>query len=235
VTGLLGSSADWYLMRASGFVALVLLTLTVGLGVANLARLARGRWTRAVGALVHRNASLLAVVFLAIHVLTAISDRYVHVSPLAIVVPGASSYDPLWVGLGAVAVDLAVAVIVTSLVRSRLPQRTWQLVHWLAYLMWPVALVHSIGSGSGSGADTGTTWSTVIYVVCGLAFAGAVAVRLLRRGGPPVPPTGGRGIPSRYAPARTAAAAPARPARSPGGLRRPVPVRTATPSPRSFQ
>ncbi len=68
MNALLGAKAAWYLMRASGFVAFGLLTITLALGVANLARWERGRWTRAVAALVHRNASLLAVVFLAIHI-----------------------------------------------------------------------------------------------------------------------------------------------------------------------
>lgn len=178
MTSLIGTSADWYLMRGSGFVALILLTITVSLGVANVARLARGGWTRTVAALVHRNVSLLAVVFLVLHVLTAISDPYVKVPLLATLVPGASGYAPLWIGLGALSVDLLIAVVVTSLVRSRLPRRAWQLVHWLAYLCWPLAMFHSVGSGSGSGVDTGTAWSTAIYLACGLAFAAAVAVRL---------------------------------------------------------
>ncbi len=178
MSGLLGTSADWYLMRGSGFVALILLTLTAALGIANVARLARGPWTRMVAALVHRNVSLLAVVFLAVHVLTAISDKYVKVPALAILVPGASGYDPLWVGLGALTVDLLIAVLVTSLLRSRLRQRSWQLVHWLAYLAWPSALLHAIGSGSGTGADTGRGWSTLIYLACVIVFTSSVAVRL---------------------------------------------------------
>lgn len=179
MTALLGTSADWYLMRGSGFVALILLTVTVCLGVANLGRLARGGWTRTVAALVHRNVSLLAVVFLAVHIITAISDRYVKVPALSILVPGASGYDPVWIGLGALSVDLLIAVVVTSLIRSRLRQRAWQIVHWLAYLCWPSAMIHSIGAGSGSGVDTGSAWSTAIYLICGFAFGAAVAVRLV--------------------------------------------------------
>lgn len=179
---LLSTNSDWYLMRASGFVALGLLTIALCLGITNLARVSVGPWTRTLSALVHRNVSLLALVFLVIHVLTAISDRYVQIPALSIFVPGLSGYDHLWIGLGAISVDLMIAVVATSLLRGRLPRRAWQFVHWTAYLMWPSALIHSIFSGTGNGQDTGTEWSTAIYVGCGLLFAVAVTARLrLRR------------------------------------------------------
>jgi sulfoxide reductase heme-binding subunit YedZ len=165
-------------MRGSGFVAFGLLTLTACLGIANVGRLARSAWTRTVSALVHRNVSLLAVVFLAVHIVTALGDRYVKIPLSAVFVPGTSGYDPLWVGLGALSLDLMIAVVVTSLLRSRLRHRTWRLVLWLAYLSWPTALVHSLGSGSGSGVDTGAAWSTVIYVILSLAFGTAVVARI---------------------------------------------------------
>jgi sulfoxide reductase heme-binding subunit YedZ len=183
VNALLGAKAAWYLMRASGFVAFGLLTLTLALGVANVARWERGRCTRAVAALVHRNASLLAVVFLAVHIATAVSDKYVSIPALSTVIPGVSGYDPLWVGLGAVSVDVMVALVVTSLLRERLGRRIWQAVHWSAYLAWPAALAHSIGTGSGSGVDTGHLWSTAIYVTAGVAVAAAVVVRVAVRAG----------------------------------------------------
>jgi DMSO/TMAO reductase YedYZ heme-binding membrane subunit len=181
MTSLLGTTANWYLMRASGFVALALFTLTICLGIANVGRLAKGAWTRAVAALVHRNASLLAVVFLFIHVITATSDRYVNVPALSSIVPGLSGYDPLWIGIGALSVDLVIAVAATSLLRKRMRPATWRLVHWLSYICWPAAFVHSIGAGSGQGVDTGHTWSTAIYFICGAAFAIAVAARLALR------------------------------------------------------
>lgn len=180
--GLIGASADWYLMRASGFVAMALLTVTVCLGVANLGRLAKGPWTRTVSALVHRNVSLLAVLFLAIHIATAIGDTYAKVGILSIVVPGVSTYDPRWIGLGALSLDLMVAVTVTSLLRSRLPARIWRAVHWTAYLCWPLALVHGIGSGTGTGVDSRSAWAVALYAALGALFLVAVAVRLrLRR------------------------------------------------------
>jgi methionine sulfoxide reductase heme-binding subunit len=183
MNALIGAKAAWYLMRASGFVAFGLLTLTLALGVANVARWERGRWTRAVGALVHRNASLLAVVFLGVHIATAVTDKYVSIPALSVVIPGLSGYDPLWVGLGAVSVDVMVALVVTSLLRDRLGRVTWRAVHWLAYLAWPAALAHAIGSGAGNGVDTGHVWSTAIYAAAGLVVLAAIALRFAFRAG----------------------------------------------------
>lgn len=187
MSALLGTKATWYLMRGSGFVAFALLTITVCVGIANVSRWHQGGWTRTVTAFVHRNVSLLAVVFLGIHIASAVSDKYVPIPIKAIFVPGTSGYDPLWIGLGAVAIDAMLAVFVTSLLRARLGHRAWRAVHWLAYLSWPTAFAHAVGAGTGSGVDTGHLWSTVIYVLTGLAFAVAVIARLRLRSRPRMP------------------------------------------------
>ena len=206
MSALLGTKATWYLMRGSGFVAFVLLTITVCVGIANLSRWQRGGWTRTATAFVHRNVSLLAVVFLAVHIATALSDKYVSIPLSAIFVPGTSGYDPLWIGLGALAIDAMLAVLVTSLVRAHLGHRLWRAVHWLAYVSWPVAFVHSVGSATGNGVDTGHVWSTAIYVVTGVAFLSAVAVRLRLRSRPSMPEP----APSRRVPALAGTASNAR-------------------------
>jgi sulfoxide reductase heme-binding subunit YedZ len=219
VTGLISNSAHWEILRATGVVAFVLLTVTVGLGIANLTRWQRGRWSRTVVALVHRNASLLAVVFVAVHVVTAVTDKFVTIPIAAVVVPGLSHYRPFWVGLGAVTLDLLVTVTVTSLLRARLGHRAWRAVHWLAYASWPVAVAHAIGSGT----DTGRAWTTVIYATAGAAVLAALAVRLRWHPGPDAPlerPTAGP-TPARprTLPAPASALAPAGATTAPTGAR----------------
>ena len=108
-------------------------------------------WPRFLSAELHRNLALLSVVFLVIHVVTAILDPFVSLGWLSIVVPLASDYRPLWVGLGALSVDLFIAIVVTSLLRARFGQRVWRAVHWLAYASWPLAVLHSLGTGSRLG------------------------------------------------------------------------------------
>ncbi len=169
--------AVWYLMRASGVVSLVLLTVVLVLGIATRNRVRFGRAPAFVTAGIHRGVSLLSVVFVGVHVATAVADPYAQVGLVATVVPFAGSGNPLWVGLGTLSLDLVVALIVTSLLRRHIGARAWRLVHWAAYLCWPVAVAHTLGIGS----DAGTTWLRVTTAVCIALVAWASATRIAGR------------------------------------------------------
>lgn len=166
--------ALWYATRAFGVVALVLLTATVILGIAGTARFAAPGLPRVVTAGLHRNLSLLVLVLVALHVLSTIADGYAPIGFAAVVVPFGSAYRPLWLGLGAVAFDMLVAVTLTSLLRDRLSYRAWRCVHWFGYACWPVALWHSLGTGT----DTKVPWLLAIDALCIAGVAGAVWWRL---------------------------------------------------------
>jgi sulfoxide reductase heme-binding subunit YedZ len=113
-------------------------------------------------------------VFVGIHVLTSVLDTFVNISWAAIVVPFTSSYARFWVGMGAISLDLMIAVFVTSLLRARMRPRTWRAIHWLAYLSWPVALAHTFGMGT----DSREGWVIVLGVVCVASVAAALIWRL---------------------------------------------------------
>jgi predicted ferric reductase len=168
-----GPSAYWYLTRSTGAVALLLLTLAVALGVIDVKRWSTARWPRFVIDALHRNMALLALVFLVLHILTSVLDSFASISIVDAFVPFAGSYRPFWLGLGAVAFDLIVAVIVTSLLRARMGFATWRAVHWLTYASWPVALLHGLGTGS----DASSTWLLALSVVCMMAVLSAVIAR----------------------------------------------------------
>jgi methionine sulfoxide reductase heme-binding subunit len=165
---------QWYVIRASGVVAIALLTVTVVLGLMNRTRVSTDGWPRFVIDRLHRNASLLSVVFLGLHILTAVTDGWVAVSVLDAFVPFQGTYRQVWVGLGAIAADLLVAVVLTSLVRVRLGVKAWRGVHWLAYLAWPVAVAHGLGIGT----DSGQPWMLIIAAVCIGSVLIALAFRL---------------------------------------------------------
>ncbi len=169
-----GPSPLWYTTRATGVVALILLTGTVVLGVTGVFRLAAPNWPRVITAGLHRNISLLALAFVIVHVLTAVLDSYVHITLLNAIIPFSSDYRRLWLGLGAVAFDLLLAVLLTSLVRDRLPQRAWRAVHYLSYACWPIALWHGLGTGT----DSKLPWLLLLTAVCVLAVLIAVWYRL---------------------------------------------------------
>jgi sulfoxide reductase heme-binding subunit YedZ len=163
----------WYLTRASGAVALILLTVTIVIGIAAVGRAQSRRWPRFAVDAQHRSVSVLAFVFLVVHIGTAVLDNFAPITLLDAVVPFAGAYRPLWLGLGATAFDLLLAVAVTSLIRDRLGHRTWRAVHWLVYAAWPVAVLHGLGTGS----DVKQGWMTAVFLACGAAVAGAVIVR----------------------------------------------------------
>ena len=170
-------NAYWFITRGSAIVTLILLTLTVALGVASVKRIESAGVPRFVINAVHRNASLFACVFLAIHVVTAVLDTYVHTRIVDAFIPFGAAYRSFWMGLGAISLDLFVAVLVTSLLRRRIGYRAWRATHWLAYASWPVALLHTLGTGS----DVSTTWMRVVTGVCVAIVAASVLTRLSER------------------------------------------------------
>ena len=169
-----GTTAFWYASRATGVVALLLLTAVLVLGIlvnrqGRLPGLPRFAVTN-----LHRNISLLAVAFITVHVVTAVLDTFVSIPILSSVIPFASGYERLWLGLGAISFDLMLAMIITSLVRGHLNRILWRTIHLLAYLCWPVAFAHSIGSSK----DLQHGWLLDLSIACALVVAAAVLWRL---------------------------------------------------------
>jgi ferric reductase like protein len=187
MSGLLAASGNakvlWYLTRGTGVVALLLLTAGAVLGVMTSTRWQRSRVPRFLVSGLHRNVTLLALAFVVVHVVTTVADHFAPIGYRDAVLPYLSPYRPIWLGLGAVAFDLLLALIATSLLRARIGLRSWRAVHWLAYASWPVALVHSLGTGS----DARAGWLAVLGVSCTGALLLAVLWRVAAASGGPVP------------------------------------------------
>jgi sulfoxide reductase heme-binding subunit YedZ len=170
-----GSTSMWYLTRATGLVSLVLLSATVVLGVVASVGWTTERWPRFLSQTVHRNLSLFCLVLIGLHVVTTVADGYVPIGYLDAVIPFRTPYRPLWVGFGALAFDLLLAVAITSGLRRRIGTRAWRSVHWLAYVCWPIALLHGLGAGT----DTRLSLTLLINVLCIVSVVGAVGWRLV--------------------------------------------------------
>ncbi len=180
----------WYLSRGTGIVTLALLSLTLVLGVTSRRQ---GGWLampRFVVAGLHRNLALLVCAFVSVHIATAIIDPYAGIHVVSAFVPFTSSYRPLWVGLGAVALDVVLAVVITSVIRVRLGVGAWRTVHWLVYPLWPVTVAHALGAGS----DVRTGILTVVAALATALVAIAAAARLYGVFAPPAPVTAERGL-----------------------------------------
>lgn len=167
----------WLVSRASGLALLVLLSIVMALGVAARLGSAPLRWPRFVVGELHRALALFSLAFLGLHVVTALLDPYVQIGWAAVAAPFASAYRTVAIGLGALALDLGVAVVLTSLVRRRLGYRAWRLVHWLAYLAWPFAFVHALTAGP----DLRLWWVAAVEWGCAGLVLTAVVARLLDR------------------------------------------------------
>lgn len=178
-----GINPLWYATRAGGTIALLLLTASVVLGIAVAgqapARPSVGsRVSRFEVGLLHRNLSLLALMFLLTHIITAVIDPYVHLGWTVAVIPFLAQYRPPWLGLGTVAFDLIAAILITSALRFRLGRRRWKAVHALAYAAWLVAIVHALGTGT----DTRLVPQLWLYATCIAAVTAATCWRLWRAG-----------------------------------------------------
>jgi predicted ferric reductase len=168
------STPLWYLTRATGLVALVLLTLSMASGLLSSVRYQRPAWPRFVTIGLHRNTTLLAVAFTLAHIITTLADSFVPIRLQDTVIPFISAYRPFWLGLGAIAFDLLLALTITSLVRTRMSYGSWRLVHWSAYLCWPVAVLHGLGTGT----DTPVRWVLGLTVACVALIAALTGWRL---------------------------------------------------------
>jgi methionine sulfoxide reductase heme-binding subunit len=160
----------WYTTRGAGVVSLILLSGVVVLGLLARLRVEARAWPRFLSAAVHRDLALLTLIFLVLHIVTAVVDPFTHLGIVAATVPFGSHYRTFWLGLGTIAFELMLAIVATSLLRHHIGLRTWRAVHWLAYASWPIAVLH----GFGTGTDSASLWILAIDAVC----IGAVAIAL---------------------------------------------------------
>lgn len=179
------TNALWYFGRGFGVSALVLFSLVVVLGIVTRAGRPLPGLPRVTVSTVHRTASLTALLFLGLHVTTLLLDPYAQLRAVDAVLPFLAEYRPLWQGLGTLALDLVVVLVASSLLRPRVGLRLWRVLHWTAYLCWPLAVGHALGIGT----DNRSGWLLGVVAGCVLAVLVAVAWRLTsRRFASPAPP-----------------------------------------------
>ncbi len=167
-------AADEFLEYYAGVFTLVGLTGTVVWGLIATGRTFLGVRQRILAQTLHRAISTVAVGFLVVHIAFKLMEG--HTTWLGLLVPAWRGEDR-FVGLGNIAADLMIIVMVTGVARGRFagtrhPWR-WRLLHSLAYLSWPAAMVHGLESGR-SAAD----WVTVSYAVCAIVVGAALFVRV---------------------------------------------------------
>jgi predicted ferric reductase len=176
------NSLFWYTTRGAGAVSLILLSGVVILGILSTLRVQSDRWPRFLTTGLHRNLALMTLVFLALHIVTAVVDPFTNLGWAAAFIPFSSYYRTFWLGLGAVSFELLLAIVATSLVRGFLGHRAWRLIHWLTYAAWPVGVAHGLGTGT----DTWSAWMLGITAACVAGVGVAVVLRLTAGAGDPL-------------------------------------------------
>ena len=170
----MNDSILWYVTRGAGAVTLILLSTVVVLGVLGTQRLQSPGWPRFLTTGLHSNLALMTLVFLAVHIVTAVVDPFTNLGWAAAFIPFDTSYRTFWLGLGVISFELLLAIVATSLVRGFIGHRSWRAIHWLTYAAWPVGVIH----GMGTGTDTWSAWMLAITCACVAAVGLAVFWRV---------------------------------------------------------
>ena len=169
------SAVTWDTARAGGFAAYILLSVAVSVGLVLRNRWQTPKWPRLITNELHGYLSLLALVFIVVHVLAVLVDPFTRFGLAEVLVPFVSHYRPVWMGLGIVALYLLLAVWLSSRLRTRVGYETWRRIHVLAYGVYVAATIHGLGTGS----DTRSVWAPIVYASSVVVVGGLAARRLL--------------------------------------------------------
>ena len=170
----MSNSVLWYTTRGAGAVTLILLSVVVVLGILSTLRVQSPGWPRFLTTGLHRNLALMTLVFLALHIVTAVVDPFTNLGWGAAVIPFSSYYRTFWLGLGVISFDLLLAIVLTSLFRGFIGHGVWRAIHWLTYAAWPVGVLHGIGTGT----DATSAWMLAITAGCVAAVGVSIVLRL---------------------------------------------------------
>ncbi len=165
----------WYLSRSAGLVAYALLWGSVVWGLLLSAR-PGGRLRPPALFDAHQFLSNTALGFAFFHALVLIGDRYASFPLSAILAPFAGSYKPALVALGQIALWLSLFLSLSFIVRRQIGQKVWRAFHYVSFLAYWMALLHSVAMGS----DTNLPWVKWMYIGSGAAVAILTAYRVLR-------------------------------------------------------
>jgi sulfoxide reductase heme-binding subunit YedZ len=157
----------WLTSRASGIVALVLITASVALGLTMASKIVTRRGVRPVLARVHEHTALAGLIAIAVHGITLLGDAWLNPGVKGVLVPFTMGYQPLFTGLGTVAGYLALALGLSFYARRRIGTKLWRKAHRATVVVYVLALIHTLGAGT----DAGSTWLRAFMVATGVPIA----------------------------------------------------------------
>jgi sulfoxide reductase heme-binding subunit YedZ len=166
----------WLASRAAGVVAMLLVSVSVGIGLANAARLIPPRRRRALLA-VHEQTALAALISIAAHGLLLLPDHWLHPGAVGITVPLTIGYRPVATALGIIAGYLAALLSLSFYLRRRIGPRRWRKAHIATIAVYALSVAHTLTAGT----DAGTPWLQAMVAATLAPVAVLLARRVLRR------------------------------------------------------
>jgi sulfoxide reductase heme-binding subunit YedZ len=170
-TNTLQSHGWWLASRASGLVALVLVTISVGLGLAMAGKVMRRPGLSRKLLAIHEQTALAGLVAIAVHGITLLGDPWLHPGIGGITLPFTMAFRPLWTGLGVLGGYLAALLGLSYYARRRIGARLWRKAHRATVLVYVLGLLHAFGAGSDASAVWFRAWVLATAPVIGGLFA----------------------------------------------------------------
>ncbi|MFI6770716.1 FAD-binding oxidoreductase [Streptomyces sp. NPDC050355] len=171
----------WYLARVGGLMSWWLLSATVLWGLLLSTRVLGPRMPLGRLLDLHRFLSGLALTFIAVHLLALVADTWVDIGLVQLLFPFTSTYRPVAVAWGVIALYLLVAIEVTSLLKRRIPHRWWRYVHGSTFAVFVLTTVHALTAGTDT---TAVRW-TALTLAAGVTFLALYRLLAERRPGEP--------------------------------------------------
>lgn len=168
------SQAYWFMARASGIMAYLLLWFVTGWGIIMSSKMAQGVVDGPVSYGLHEFFPILTVLFAAFHALILLGDSYIGFNIIHLLIPFTSPYEPFWTGLGTVALYFSLLLLISTYLRQQIGQKCWRFFHYIGYLAFVLALIHGVMAGS----DSSLTVMKLVYLFTGLSILFATYYRL---------------------------------------------------------
>jgi sulfoxide reductase heme-binding subunit YedZ len=173
-------SPIWFFARAAGFTSLLILTASVCLGILLTLRVRSRNWPLFLSDELHAYTAVVFFVFVTLHVVTVLIDPFTRFGLADVLVPFATSYRTVWMGLGILSLELSLALGLSVYIRRWIGYRAWRVLHYGTYSILPMALVH----GMATGTDTSSSWGIAVYGVCIIAVLAVIGLRLAQSTAP---------------------------------------------------
>jgi predicted ferric reductase len=169
-------SITWEVARAGGLTAYILLSGSVMVGLTLSLNWQSSRWPRLMNTELHNFLTLLASIFVGIHILAVLVDPFTHFGLHEVLLPFASHYRPVWMAFGIVGLYLGIAILLSTWLRPKIGYLVWRRLHMLTLVLFAAVTIHGIATGT----DTSSGWIMDMYVISSLVVALLLLLRIRR-------------------------------------------------------